>query len=357
MACPPTPSKESARPERCRSASREFRRLPHTLRLHGADMSGLDPAARARRGLGRTFQKMELFDSLTARENVSLGWEAARAGPAPWRHLVQTRADRLDGPGRWPAGRGGPAQLRRLDQHAAADRDANAPLLAERHDAVEHAVGALDHLDGQHCPATAAAWPMSGRGGGEQLHDPRAMSPRSPSFGRLPARLRRAGSRAPPRARRQRNLPPRRPHDAGQRVVVAAKTRAMRGSRRIVTVKAETETEATEGQARHRTDEDEVAAAFLAQQVKEATERLTTIQWQGSARPRGRQTAQREHDHAAPAPARGVGDRQRQAAAAAGVAERARITRQRSPGRFRSGHPDPPAAALGRHSGVARPRE
>jgi ABC-type branched-subunit amino acid transport system ATPase component/branched-subunit amino acid ABC-type transport system permease component len=65
-----------------------------TLRLHGADMSGLDPAARARRGLGRTFQKMELFDSLTARENVSLGWEAARAGPAPWRHLVQTSADR-----------------------------------------------------------------------------------------------------------------------------------------------------------------------------------------------------------------------------------------------------------------------
>jgi ABC-type branched-subunit amino acid transport system ATPase component/branched-subunit amino acid ABC-type transport system permease component len=67
-----------------------------TLRLHGADMSGLDPAARARRGLGRTFQKMELFDSLTARENVSLGWEAARAGRRPWRHLAETSADRRD---------------------------------------------------------------------------------------------------------------------------------------------------------------------------------------------------------------------------------------------------------------------
>jgi ABC-type branched-subunit amino acid transport system ATPase component len=65
-----------------------------SLRLHGADMSGLDPAARARRGLGRTFQKMELFDSLTARENVSLGWEAARAGRRPWRHLAETSADR-----------------------------------------------------------------------------------------------------------------------------------------------------------------------------------------------------------------------------------------------------------------------
>ena len=56
-----------------------------TLRLHGADMSALDPAGRARQGLGRTFQKMELFDSLTARENVSLGREAGQAGRRPWR--------------------------------------------------------------------------------------------------------------------------------------------------------------------------------------------------------------------------------------------------------------------------------
>ena len=61
-----------------------------TLRLHGADLSALDPAARARRGLGRTFQQMELFDSLTARANVSLGREAAQAGRRPWRHLAET---------------------------------------------------------------------------------------------------------------------------------------------------------------------------------------------------------------------------------------------------------------------------
>ena len=65
-----------------------------TLRLHGADMAGLDPAARARHGLGRTFQKMELFDSLTAGENVSLGWEAGRAGRRPWRQLAETGAER-----------------------------------------------------------------------------------------------------------------------------------------------------------------------------------------------------------------------------------------------------------------------
>src|SRR5712691_3228007 len=65
-----------------------------TLRLHGADMSALDPAARARHGLGRTFQKMELFDSLTARENVSLGREAGQAGRRPWQHVVETTRDR-----------------------------------------------------------------------------------------------------------------------------------------------------------------------------------------------------------------------------------------------------------------------
>jgi ABC-type branched-subunit amino acid transport system ATPase component/branched-subunit amino acid ABC-type transport system permease component len=64
-----------------------------TLRLHGADLSALDPAARARRGLGRTFQKMELFDSLTARANVSLGREAGQAGRRPWRHVAQTRTE------------------------------------------------------------------------------------------------------------------------------------------------------------------------------------------------------------------------------------------------------------------------
>jgi ABC-type branched-subunit amino acid transport system ATPase component/branched-subunit amino acid ABC-type transport system permease component len=65
-----------------------------TLRLHGADMAGLDPAARARHGLGRTFQKMELFDSLTAWENVSLGREAGQAGRRPWRHVAENRSDR-----------------------------------------------------------------------------------------------------------------------------------------------------------------------------------------------------------------------------------------------------------------------
>jgi ABC-type branched-subunit amino acid transport system ATPase component/ABC-type branched-subunit amino acid transport system permease subunit len=62
--------------------------------LDGRDLSRLSPAARARRGLGRTFQRMELFDSMTVRENVALGYEAGRAGLNPLRHLVSTGGHR-----------------------------------------------------------------------------------------------------------------------------------------------------------------------------------------------------------------------------------------------------------------------
>jgi ABC-type branched-subunit amino acid transport system ATPase component len=43
--------------------------------------------------MGRTFQRMELFDSLSVRENVALGREAGLAGSIPWRHLRSTRSD------------------------------------------------------------------------------------------------------------------------------------------------------------------------------------------------------------------------------------------------------------------------
>jgi ABC-type branched-subunit amino acid transport system ATPase component/branched-subunit amino acid ABC-type transport system permease component len=62
--------------------------------LHGEDVTGLDPSARARRGLGRTFQRMELFDSLTVRDNVALGCEASMGGARPWQQLRATRGQR-----------------------------------------------------------------------------------------------------------------------------------------------------------------------------------------------------------------------------------------------------------------------
>ncbi len=62
------------------------------VRLFGVDVTNVPAPARARRGLGRTFQRMELFDSLTVRQNVRLGREAAMAGRNPIRQLV-SRAD------------------------------------------------------------------------------------------------------------------------------------------------------------------------------------------------------------------------------------------------------------------------
>jgi ABC-type branched-subunit amino acid transport system ATPase component/branched-subunit amino acid ABC-type transport system permease component len=58
--------------------------------VNDAGVSRLGPAARARRGLGRTFQQMELFDSMTVQENVELGAEGGNAGPNPLRHLTSS---------------------------------------------------------------------------------------------------------------------------------------------------------------------------------------------------------------------------------------------------------------------------
>jgi len=63
------------------------------VELMGHDVTGMPPQGRAQRGLGRTFQRMELFDSLTVRENVALGKEAGLAGSHPLRHLRGSRSD------------------------------------------------------------------------------------------------------------------------------------------------------------------------------------------------------------------------------------------------------------------------
>lgn len=62
---------------------------PSYGRVHfaGDDITSLSPQARARRGIGRTFQRMELYDSLTVMDNVRLGREAGIAASSPLRHL------------------------------------------------------------------------------------------------------------------------------------------------------------------------------------------------------------------------------------------------------------------------------
>jgi ABC-type branched-subunit amino acid transport system ATPase component len=62
--------------------------------LHDHDVTRMGPAARSRFGLGRTFQRAELFNSLSVRQNVALGREAAMAGVNPITQLFARRRDR-----------------------------------------------------------------------------------------------------------------------------------------------------------------------------------------------------------------------------------------------------------------------
>jgi ABC-type branched-subunit amino acid transport system ATPase component len=62
--------------------------------IGGVDVSHRSTSARARMGLGRTFQKMELFDTLTVRENVEAGAEAPHAGWNPISHLASKPGQR-----------------------------------------------------------------------------------------------------------------------------------------------------------------------------------------------------------------------------------------------------------------------
>ena len=67
-----------------------------TVFIGDLDAAGCDPSARARLGLGRTFQRMQLFDSLTVRENMEIGAEGCLAGANPLRHVISRRGDRRE---------------------------------------------------------------------------------------------------------------------------------------------------------------------------------------------------------------------------------------------------------------------
>jgi ABC-type branched-subunit amino acid transport system ATPase component/branched-subunit amino acid ABC-type transport system permease component len=64
------------------------------IELNGTDLTHLSPASRARLGLGRTLQRMELFDSLSVWENVFIGAEASEAGRNPIPHVAASAKDR-----------------------------------------------------------------------------------------------------------------------------------------------------------------------------------------------------------------------------------------------------------------------
>jgi ABC-type branched-subunit amino acid transport system ATPase component len=66
------------------------------IRLGDHDLHHLSTPVRAARGLGRTFQRMALFDSMTVGENVALGPEAHDAAGPPWSQLVCGRRRRRE---------------------------------------------------------------------------------------------------------------------------------------------------------------------------------------------------------------------------------------------------------------------
>ena len=67
-----------------------------TVRLFGTDVTTRSAAQRARLGIGRTFQSIEICNALDVRTNVALGAEARSAGANPWRQMVSSRARRRD---------------------------------------------------------------------------------------------------------------------------------------------------------------------------------------------------------------------------------------------------------------------
>jgi ABC-type branched-subunit amino acid transport system ATPase component len=67
------------------------------VRLSGRDVTRLATARRARSGLGRTFQQIELFDSLTVLDNVLVGFEASRAGGGVYSQVIGKRGERQAG--------------------------------------------------------------------------------------------------------------------------------------------------------------------------------------------------------------------------------------------------------------------
>ena len=65
-----------------------------TVRFDDRDITAWPTAARARLGIGRTFQRTELCGSLSVSDNVALGLEARMAAGNPWRQLVASAPQR-----------------------------------------------------------------------------------------------------------------------------------------------------------------------------------------------------------------------------------------------------------------------
>jgi branched-chain amino acid transport system ATP-binding protein len=66
------------------------------VRLGGQDITDWPSHRRARAGLGRTFQRLEVFGSMTVRENLAYATEAGALGARPARLLQRGRHRQMD---------------------------------------------------------------------------------------------------------------------------------------------------------------------------------------------------------------------------------------------------------------------
>jgi ABC-type branched-subunit amino acid transport system ATPase component len=67
-----------------------------SVHLFGHDVTSAPVSVRARLGLGRTFQRMELFDRLTVYENITLGRESQLVGERLLGFLFSTRSETVE---------------------------------------------------------------------------------------------------------------------------------------------------------------------------------------------------------------------------------------------------------------------
>lgn len=66
------------------------------ITLGSQRLDGHATASRARMGLGRTFQRMELFDSMTVAENVAMGPTALYSSRRPWGQIAGAPNEKRD---------------------------------------------------------------------------------------------------------------------------------------------------------------------------------------------------------------------------------------------------------------------
>jgi ABC-type branched-subunit amino acid transport system ATPase component len=62
--------------------------------IDGRDVTRTRPPARAQLGLGRTFQRVQVCESMTVHENIAVGIESRRAGGSAWRQVLSSRQER-----------------------------------------------------------------------------------------------------------------------------------------------------------------------------------------------------------------------------------------------------------------------